>query len=307
MVVDPNTPYERLKVMDFGLATLLHPATLMKVTNTNTEFTVGTPGYMCPEQIRGDHVDHRGDLYSVGVILFELLTGKLPFGGKGSMEVLLAHATDEPPSFAEMGAEDWVPPAIEAVVMACLAKEAGKRPPNARELAERYEVALDHEQIIQQHALPPEHPRSPGAEERPRPAEPANPDHIVHQLDAWMPETIAAYKLCGFVQDVGGEVVESVPGRIRVRLGGPHGSYRGPGQGPLSWLGIVRKPVEIDMELHLQRADTDKANLLHITVSMRPSRGALSADAAWHSRCAQVYCDLRGYLMGQTGPATTHA
>src|SRR3954452_9611646 len=68
MVVDPDTPFEKIKVMDFGLATLLDPTTLKKMTNTNAEFAVGTPGYMSPEQVRGDDVDHRGDIYSVGVI-----------------------------------------------------------------------------------------------------------------------------------------------------------------------------------------------------------------------------------------------
>src|SRR5262249_45529247 len=120
MVVDPDTPYEMLKVMDFGLAKLLGPQA--KVTVTNHEFAVGTPGYMCPEQARGEEMDHRGDLYAVGVVLFELLTGQLPFAGRSTMDILLAHATEDPPSFAAAGAVGVVPPAIEAVVQACLAK-----------------------------------------------------------------------------------------------------------------------------------------------------------------------------------------
>src|SRR5262245_11891635 len=72
MIVDPDTPYELLKVMDFGLAKLLGSGQgLNNVTEANTEFAVGTPGYMCPEQCRGEEMDHRGDLYSLGVILFE--------------------------------------------------------------------------------------------------------------------------------------------------------------------------------------------------------------------------------------------
>src|SRR5262249_55307209 len=63
MVVDPDTPYELLKVMDFGLAKLVSPEAAWKVTVTNSEFAVGTPGYMCPEQARGEEMDHRGDLY----------------------------------------------------------------------------------------------------------------------------------------------------------------------------------------------------------------------------------------------------
>src|SRR5438874_12218195 len=122
MVVDPDTPYEILKVMDFGLAKpIVHdPSNCFPLTNG--DITVGTPGYMCPEQARGEEMDHRGDLYSVGVILFELLSGKLPFSGGCTMGVLLAHATDEPPWFADLGITGWVPPAIEEVVRSCLAK-----------------------------------------------------------------------------------------------------------------------------------------------------------------------------------------
>src|SRR5438270_12378518 len=63
MVVDPDTPYEMIKVMDFGLAKLLGPAHNMNATNAGTDQAVGTPGYMCPEQARGEEMDHRGDLY----------------------------------------------------------------------------------------------------------------------------------------------------------------------------------------------------------------------------------------------------
>ncbi|MBY0232242.1 MAG: serine/threonine protein kinase, partial [Gemmataceae bacterium] len=140
MVVDPDTPYEIVKVMDFGLAKLLGPD--CKAAVTNHEFAVGTPGYMCPEQARGEEMDHRGDLYSVGVILFELLTGQLPFANRATMDVLLAHATEEPPSFATVGASGLVPAPIERVVQACLAKNPDQRPRHARELSERYREAL---------------------------------------------------------------------------------------------------------------------------------------------------------------------
>jgi serine/threonine-protein kinase len=301
MVVDPDTPYEKIKVMDFGLATLLDPISLKKISNTKAEFAVGTPGYICPEQVRGDDMDHRGDLYSVGVILFELLCGKLPFTGNSSMEVLLAHANSEPPSFEAIGAGDWVSPSIEAVVRACLAKDPTKRPANARELVERYETALEHERAVSQETLPPQHPRAQQPQAAiPAPVRTVDPSAVVHELEAWMPERIAAYKLLGFVQDVGGELIESVPGRIRVRLGGRNSVYDCPSQGPFSWLGLGRKG-QIEMELNLQRADATRENLLHITVAMRSPRGYSPANGEWRERCNQIFCDLRGYLLGQTG------
>ncbi len=302
MVVDPDTPYEHIKVMDFGLAKLLGTAGGSGAGNiTGTEFAIGTPGYMCPEQAKGEEMDHRGDLYSVGVILFELLTGRLPFGGASTMEVLIAHATEPPPTFHKVGAADWVPPAIEAVVQSCLSKLAAQRPANARDLSERFDTALAREESIQQQALPRCDPRSTGraAATLPKPAAVAatDPFSVVHEFEAWMPEKIAAYKLRGFVHDAGGEVLESVPGRIRVRLGGKGSAYAANGLG--SWFGLGRRSGLIDVELQLQKADSGRDSLLRITVVLRPAETA-NAAPDWRDRSAQIFCDLRGYLMGQT-------
>src|SRR3989440_10780977 len=120
MIVEPDTPRERVRVMDFGLAKLIETeAPLRKVTDTNVDFAVGTPGYICPEQVRGEEMDHRGDLYSVGVLTYELLAGRLPFPGPAAMDMLLAHATELPPSFADLGLGEWLPPAVEEGVMRC--------------------------------------------------------------------------------------------------------------------------------------------------------------------------------------------
>jgi serine/threonine-protein kinase len=301
MVVDPDTPYEHIKVMDFGLAKLLGHIDRQAGNISGHEFAIGTPGYMCPEQAKGDEMDHRGDLYSVGIILYELLTGRLPFKGDSTMEVLIAHATEPPPPFAQVGAADWVPASIEAVVQSCLAKGAGQRPASARDLAERFETALAHEEVVQQQALPRQDPRraGPAAATAPRHAAAVTTDPftIVHEFAAWMPEKIAAYKLRGFVHDAGGEVVESVPGRIRVRLGGKGSIYGATGLG--SWFGIGRKSGLIDLELQLQKADPTRDSLLHIIVLLRPTETA-SASPDWRDRCAQIFCDLRGYLMGHS-------
>src|SRR5262249_25646841 len=71
MVVDGDTPYEKIKVMDFGLAKLVEATVCNKVSDTGADFAVGTPGYISPEQVKGEAMDHRSDLYSVGIILFE--------------------------------------------------------------------------------------------------------------------------------------------------------------------------------------------------------------------------------------------
>src|SRR5439155_23906802 len=67
MVIEPDTPGEQVKVMDFGLAKVVDPGRAARVTKTSVEFAVGTPAYISPEQVRGETVDHRSDLYAVGV------------------------------------------------------------------------------------------------------------------------------------------------------------------------------------------------------------------------------------------------
>jgi tRNA A-37 threonylcarbamoyl transferase component Bud32 len=307
MIVDPDTPYEKIKVMDFGLAKLVDskPMKYQKKSDTGADFAVGTPGYISPEQVRGDDIDHRSDLYSLGVILFELLTGRLPFAGNETMDVLLAHATEAPPTFDSLGASSWVSPAIEAVVQNCLAKNPADRPASARDLAELYETALVIEaspaQPVVVNGAPGDTPANgatavAGAQ---APKAAYDPNVVVHRMEAWMPEAIAAYKLRGFVYDVGGEVLESVPGRIRVRLGGK-GSVYHTNNGPLSWLGLGRKTAVVDVELDLERSTSNpgQQNLLHITVKMRsPDLGA-AANPNWRARCTRIFCDLRGYLAG---------
>ncbi len=340
MIVDPDTPYEMLKVMDFGLAKMLTPDQFAKITQTHTEFAVGTPGYMCPEQARGEEMDGRGDLYSVGVILYELLTGRLPFAGRSTMDLLLAHVTEEPPPFSFVAAEVEVPPGVEQVVQQCLSKTPDGRPRTARELAEWYETGLLGEApsdapptvvspstgrtSTADTAMPPSpgvSPVRPAVE--PRAASPdrtvavpiapvaaddiesQDPFAVVHRLEAWMPERIAAYKLRGFIHDVGGEMIESVPGRIHVRVGGKGSVYSAPRQG-LSWLGLGRTHP-INMELRLDRADPGRENQLRITVIFRSPGTDLNASIGWRNVCTQIFCDLRGYLMGQTGVVSVAA
>jgi serine/threonine-protein kinase len=128
---------------------------------------------------------------------------------------------------------------------------------------------------------------------------PVDPLAVVHHLEAWMPERIATYKLRGFIHDKGGELLESVPGRIQVRLGGKDSVYKTPGNG-LGWL-LGRRSNHIDVELRLQRADPSRENQLRITVVFRSPNGEISTDLAWRNLCSQIFIDLRGYLMGQTG------
>jgi serine/threonine-protein kinase len=330
MITDPDTPKERVKVMDFGLAKLVDDGHCQQVTDTAVDFAVGTPGYICPEQVRGEAMDHRGDLYSVGVMLYELLTSRLPFQGATSMDVLLAHATEDPPRFAELGIAGVVPAPVEEVVRWCLEKDPADRPQSARELAARYAAALTRTEPVGlgsgvRAGLPPEPPADgPGADSDPillsasmvpptpppRPGlgwgaatvlastatpPPRDPTCLPFQMEAWMPEAVAVMKLRGFVHDVGGEVLESGPGLIRVRLtkgGKPAGSG-------FSWFGLAaRRDGPVDVELRLNRAPHDREGKLTIQVLFRPSHPTLMSDEGWLNRCQGLFVQLRGYLMG---------
>jgi serine/threonine-protein kinase len=317
MIVEPDTPRERIKVMDFGLAKLIEGEAVRKVTDTNVDFAVGTPGYICPEQVRGEEMDHRGDLYSVGVMMYELLTGRLPFNGPTSMDILLAHATEYAPSFAELGLAGWVPREVEQLVFECLAKDPEDRPQSARELAERFDTALERA-VAKLDAKLARAPGANGGSSHLIPGQAGGSRHetvsagaapttvqpppsreqvsLPFHMEAWMPEAVAIMKLRGFVHDAGGEVVESVPGLIKVRLG----ARKTPTGGPLSWLGLRRSTAVIDLELHLHHAHPGQENRLTVHVLFRPSHPSLLGDKAWRQRCSEVFVELRAYLMGRT-------
>ncbi|WP_437593507.1 protein kinase domain-containing protein [Sorangium sp. So ce1000] len=114
------------KLLDFGVAKLADEALAHK---TATGVAVGTPAYMSPEQVRGKGVDPRSDIYSLGVIAHEVLTGTLLFQGESMMDVMMMHLLHEPPRASSVCAD--LPPELDAPVMAMLAKRAEDRPPSA--------------------------------------------------------------------------------------------------------------------------------------------------------------------------------
>src|SRR5262249_51267454 len=119
----------RAKILDFGLARLEGG----NANLTQSGAIVGTPAYMAPEQARGEKtVDARVDLFSLGVVLYQMCTGAVPFIGPDVVSILMAVASHEPPPPAEVQRD--VPPALSNLIVKLLAKDAARRPASARDV-----------------------------------------------------------------------------------------------------------------------------------------------------------------------------
>src|SRR5690606_15069303 len=101
-----------------------------------------TPQYMAPEQAAGKTLDPRADVYAVGAILYELLTGVPPFTGMSVMEVLTRKLTQPPPPFSKHAPEVDFHPGLEALVLSCLERKADKRPQSCAEVEARLQALL---------------------------------------------------------------------------------------------------------------------------------------------------------------------
>ncbi len=120
----------QVKVADFGIATAVAEGVQDNLTQAGT--VMGTASYFSPEQAQGQTVDPRSDIYSLGVVLYEAVAGRPPFVGESPVAIAYQHVQDKPPSFEELGVT--APPALEAIIMKCLAKDPAARYPTAEDL-----------------------------------------------------------------------------------------------------------------------------------------------------------------------------
>ncbi|MBA4066790.1 MAG: hypothetical protein C0501_24400 [Isosphaera sp.] len=307
MVSDPGAGAEALKVMDFGFAGFAAKPHLQlaELTGHGPIYAIGTPAYVSPEMVRGDTADARSDLYSVGVVLYELLTGRLPFDHPTTDRLLAAQVKDPPPRFSKVGA-GHVPPGVEAAVQLALAKYPNERPQSARELVEVFGRGLGVD-FWEATAPAGWEPPLPVAEEigpdDPPPA-PADPHHVTHEFEAFLPERLAAAKLKGFVDDLGGQVLASEPGLIRLRLGVPAGYREAPEKGSaiFGWFRSVARPAvargqePVELELHMDKPDPRNPRL-SVVAAFRPLKDYPPASTRqWRDRCDQLNAMLRQYL-----------
>jgi serine/threonine protein kinase len=133
MLVPEDDNNDIVKLVDFGIGKIVPLQAEIPVNKDSEEMTrvgllLGSPRYMSPEQIRSEPVELRTDLYGLGVILFQALTGRLPFEGRTEVEVLIAHCSIEPPELGDVCPNQFFPESLSRLVRSLLEKKAKNRP-----------------------------------------------------------------------------------------------------------------------------------------------------------------------------------
>jgi serine/threonine-protein kinase len=176
-ITEREESYDFVKVLDFGIAKVLIQDELMAETVQGAVF--GTPEYMSPEAARGEDVDHRADVYSLGVILFDMLCGRPPFEAPQSSEVLSMHIHQKPPSPREFAPHREITEMAEGVILRAMMKEPGKRYQNMTEF--RRDLSNAYGSIsYRRHGAPAPNLEPRGEEAR------APKKRLTEELDEWI-------------------------------------------------------------------------------------------------------------------------
>lgn len=134
MIVHNDSGLDYVKVLDFGIARVLQQATVESRTATQSQTIVGSPAYMSPEQCLGQPLDVRSDIYSLGALMYEALTGRPPFAGENPIQVIVQQVRDEVTSPLKLRPDMAIPPELDRLVMRMLEKDPDKRFQTVREV-----------------------------------------------------------------------------------------------------------------------------------------------------------------------------
>jgi len=175
-ITEREESYDFVKVLDFGIAKVLVQDELLAENVQGAVF--GTPEYMSPEAARGEDVDHRADVYSLGVILFDMLCGRPPFEAPQSSEVLAMHINNSPPSPREFAPHREITEMAEAVILRAMQKDPYRRYQDMSEF--RRDLANAYGSIsYRRHGA-----AAPGL--TPRGEEARNKKRLTEELDEWI-------------------------------------------------------------------------------------------------------------------------
>jgi serine/threonine-protein kinase len=240
-------------------------------------------------------------------MLFEMLAGRRPFELNSVKEMMHAHVASMPPTFAELGVTD-IPVELETVIRTCLAKAPDARPQNAAALAHQFEEALGqrlHSPIKSNRARP---ARGLGRDTdvyRPfqanQQSKSEEADAHTFRLEVNMPESIATLKLRGFIQDLGGEIVESVPGLIRVHLHEENSDLQTPPpSGFLSWFSknknaTTAPPRLTELQLHMSKL-FEGPKTLALKMILKPKGYKEDEAVSLKRKCDRIFRNLQAYL-----------
>jgi serine/threonine protein kinase/formylglycine-generating enzyme required for sulfatase activity len=141
IMLKANLPLKNaVKVLDFGLAKIKSGELFGSLIQAQTVNLAGSPLYMAPEQWFNENIDHHADIYALGIILFQMLTGSFPFRGDSIPAIMYKHLNQPPPSFESLGVK--LPPQIEAVARKALEKDASLRQNSIKEFIDEFEAAI---------------------------------------------------------------------------------------------------------------------------------------------------------------------
>lgn len=140
IVIADRSGQEHVKVCDFGIAKILDGEEGQSITIDG--FVCGTPQYMAPEQARGDEIDHRSDIYAMGVVLYQMLCGTVPFSSENTLKTITQHVMDAPITPQRRRRDLEIPPGLEAVCLRALTKDPAERWQSASAMADALEAAV---------------------------------------------------------------------------------------------------------------------------------------------------------------------
>jgi serine/threonine protein kinase len=199
-------------ITDFGLVRIAHAT-----TQTSSGKLSGTPAYMSPEQVHGLRVDHRSDIYSLGVVLYELIAGHVPFEAETSWAVIFKHINAPPPPIP------GIEPPVQEVIDHALAKNPDLRYQTCRELAEDYMDAIGMVSEVNTVPTTPPAPRDPesviASEKRDQPAGPARKRMAAYSLSAVLLVVLATWGFSKFSASRGSVENPSAPNGEAVSVG----------------------------------------------------------------------------------------